>query len=144
MIWDDWGLRKQRSCSCCFKEHEYWLWAACMVRQMPKMQHVTFVWIHSRLDVKVREANHRDLPETISVIRQIFTFTLYEYRGFINLVITALIFAVSCPIRIMVNAAYVMEKRGVATWPLILLTFTISGKWHWSKEKDHLRQFERN
>ena len=32
--------------------------------------------------------------------------------GFINLVITALIFALISPVRIIVNVAYVMERRG--------------------------------
>lgn len=82
----------------------------CMVKQTLETQHVTFVliwydlmWRSKRL-ITETNWNHFNDPE-------ILLWRCVNIR-FINLVITALIFAMICLGRIMVNAAYVMEKRG--------------------------------
>lgn len=91
----------------CFGEHENGLLAKCFSVSPVCIFTVTFVLIHSRPDLKVREANHRDNFSDPKIL-----LCACVNIGFINLVITTLIFAVICLVRIIVNAPCVMEKRG--------------------------------
>lgn len=91
----------------CFGEHENGLLAEYFRVSHVCIFTVNFDLIHSRPDLEVREVNHRDNFNDHEIL-----LCACVNIGFINLVITTLILGMICLVRIIINAPYVMEKRG--------------------------------